>query len=59
MVDTSFHDGMTAEEMSARIARIPLGRVGTADEVAAMIQFLLLPASSYITGQVFAVTGGD
>jgi 3-oxoacyl-[acyl-carrier protein] reductase len=37
---------------------VPLGRMGTADEVAAVIAFLLSPATSYITGSVLRVDGG-
>ncbi len=38
--------------------RTPLGRVGEPAEVARAIAFLLMPASSYITGQSLAVDGG-
>ena len=38
--------------------RIPLGRPGTADEVAAAVTWLLSPISSYTTGSVIDVTGG-
>lgn len=37
---------------------IPLGRIGTPEEVAQTVLFLSSAASSYITGQVFAVDGG-
>ena len=37
----------------------PLGRSGTPDEVAAMIEFLCGRDASYITGQMFVVDGGD
>ena len=38
--------------------QIPLGRMGRPDEVARVVHFLCDDASSYITGQVFAVNGG-
>ena len=37
---------------------IPLGRMGTAEEVAALIVFLLSPAASYISGSVLRIDGG-
>jgi 3-oxoacyl-[acyl-carrier protein] reductase len=36
----------------------PLGRVGTAEEIAAAVGFLCLPEAGYITGQVLSVDGG-
>ena len=40
------------------VARTPLARVGEAEEVAAAVAFLCLPAASYITGQCLSVDGG-
>ncbi len=37
---------------------VPLGRMGTADEVAAIITFLIDPVASYVTGAVWTVDGG-
>lgn len=54
---------MTAEHLpdaqrDALLARIPLGRIGTAVEVADCVSFLAGPEASYITGQVLRVNGG-
>ncbi len=40
------------------LGEIPMKRLGTADEVASVIQFLLGPESAYVTGQVINVDGG-
>ncbi|MEP7225077.1 MAG: SDR family oxidoreductase, partial [Actinomycetota bacterium] len=40
------------------VARIPCGRLGEADEVARVVEFLVDPASSYITGDAYSINGG-
>jgi NAD(P)-dependent dehydrogenase (short-subunit alcohol dehydrogenase family) len=40
------------------VARIPLGRAGTGDDVAAMVVFLCSDQGSWITGQLYSVDGG-
>jgi len=40
------------------LSNIPLGRIGTAEEVAQVALFLASPAASYITGQTIVVDGG-
>lgn len=47
-----------AEARAAVVGRIPLGRPGTADEVAAVISFLASADASYVTGAVWSVDGG-
>jgi NAD(P)-dependent dehydrogenase (short-subunit alcohol dehydrogenase family) len=45
-------------EKAERRDRIPMGRYGSADEVAELIAFLASPRSSYITGQNIRIDGG-
>jgi len=42
----------------ALLARIPLGRIGSSQDVAEAVAFLAAPAASYITGHVLRVNGG-
>jgi 3-oxoacyl-[acyl-carrier protein] reductase len=47
--------GAAREEL---VARIPLGRIGRAEDVAAAVRFLVSPEAGYITGQVLRINGG-
>jgi 3-oxoacyl-[acyl-carrier protein] reductase len=52
-------DGTTEQEVLARFAEdIPLGRFGTAEEVADVAAFLASPRSAYVVGQSVAADGG-
>jgi NAD(P)-dependent dehydrogenase (short-subunit alcohol dehydrogenase family) len=42
----------------AAIAKVPQGRLGTADEVAELVHYLASPAAGYVTGQVIGIDGG-
>ncbi len=44
--------------LKAGNTKIPLGRIGTVEDVTNVLMFLASPASDYITGQEFFVTGG-
>jgi 3-oxoacyl-[acyl-carrier protein] reductase len=47
-----------AEARAARVARIPLGRMGEGREVGAVVAFLASERASFVTGSAWAVDGG-
>jgi NAD(P)-dependent dehydrogenase (short-subunit alcohol dehydrogenase family) len=50
---------LTSEEASARImSRTPMKRLGTPEEIADVVAYLLSDASSYVTGEIVTVDGG-
>jgi 3-oxoacyl-[acyl-carrier protein] reductase len=55
LIDTEMAHGAPLEEI---VAAIPLQRLGSAQEVAAVVSFLMSPDASYVTRQVIAVNGG-
>jgi 3-oxoacyl-[acyl-carrier protein] reductase len=58
LIDTDMAAAIPAAARDALLAQVPLGRIGTAREVAEVVGFLASDASAYITGQVFHVNGG-
>jgi 3-oxoacyl-[acyl-carrier protein] reductase len=57
-IETDMTAGMAESAREAYRAQIPLGRFGTADDVAAAVAFLASDGAAYITGQVIHVNGG-
>jgi 3-oxoacyl-[acyl-carrier protein] reductase len=51
-------DVLSDEQKTALAQKIPLGRLGTADEVANTVVFLASDAGGYITGSEIHVNGG-
>ncbi|NBX53841.1 MAG: SDR family oxidoreductase [Betaproteobacteria bacterium] len=59
LIDTDIHASAGMEDRVSKVAaQMPVGRAGSALEVAEVIAFLLSPASSYVTGSMINVSGG-
>ena len=58
LIDTDMTRAITDAAQQDWAASIPLGRLGTPDDIAAAVCFLASDAASYITGHVLAVNGG-
>jgi len=58
LIDTQMTQKLPEKAREAIISQIPIGRLGTAEEVADAVSFLVSEWADYITGQVIAVNGG-
>jgi 3-oxoacyl-[acyl-carrier protein] reductase len=57
-IDTDMTRALGEEQKSALLARIPMGRLGSAADVAAAVLFLCSDPAGYITGETVHVNGG-
>ena len=58
VIDTKMNAFLSEEEMSELESVIPMGRLGTPDEIAKVVAFLCSEQAGYITGQIVGVNGG-
>ena len=58
MVETAMTEAVNANSRSKILSRVPLGRMGRAEEIAAAVCFLASEEAGYITGHVLNVSGG-
>ncbi|HEX3773021.1 MAG TPA: 3-oxoacyl-ACP reductase family protein [Polyangiaceae bacterium] len=57
-VDTDMTSGLSDEQKTSMLSAVPLGRTGTAREIAAAIVYLASDEAGYVTGQALRVNGG-
>jgi NAD(P)-dependent dehydrogenase (short-subunit alcohol dehydrogenase family) len=58
VVHTPILDQLTPEQIAYMTSRIPMGRTGKPEEIAAVVHFLSSPDCSFVTGQCYDVSGG-
>jgi 3-oxoacyl-[acyl-carrier protein] reductase len=57
-IDTDMTRGLSEAQKSALLAQIPMARLGSPEDVAAAVLFLVSPQAGYITGETLHVNGG-
>lgn len=57
-IETSMTQKLDEKQREVLLKNVPLGRMGTPEDVARVVGFLCSPEADYITGQVIAVDGG-
>ena len=57
-IDTDMTRALSDDQRRLLLEQVPLGRLGTADEIAGAVLFLASPQASYITGETLHVNGG-
>jgi 3-oxoacyl-[acyl-carrier protein] reductase len=55
---TDMTDALSEDSRNALLAQVPLGRLGSADDVAHAVAFLASKEAGYITGETIHVNGG-
>ncbi len=58
VIETNMNAALTVEDLNSLVEETPVGRIGTANEIAKSIYFLASPAADFITGEVLNINGG-
>ena len=57
-IDTAMTEALPEKQREALLEQVPLQRLGTPEDVAAMVGFLASPMAAYVTGETLHVNGG-
>lgn len=57
-IETDIIESVNKERLATMLKKVPVGRIGSTEEVASLVYFLSSEESSYITGQVIHINGG-
>ncbi len=58
VIKTAILDGVAPSTVEYMVSKIPMGRTGTIEEVAALVHYLVSPEASFTTGQCYDISGG-
>ncbi|HZW31089.1 MAG TPA: SDR family NAD(P)-dependent oxidoreductase [Isosphaeraceae bacterium] len=58
VIRTAILDDLAPSTVAYMISKIPMGRTGTVEEVAALVHYLVSPEASFTTGQCYDISGG-
>ena len=58
VIRTKLLDAMAKDTVQYMVSKIPMGRTGTVEEIAALVHFLVSRESSFTTGQCYDISGG-
>ena len=58
VIRTKILDAIANETVQYMVSRIPMGRTGTIEEIAALVHYLVSPEASFTTGQCYDISGG-
>jgi 3-oxoacyl-[acyl-carrier protein] reductase len=58
VIRTALLDGLPTATIDYMVSKIPMGRTGTMEEVAALVHYLASPEAAFCTGQCYDLSGG-
>ena len=57
-IESEMTEKLNEAQKAGALSAIPMGRMGSSDDIASVVSFLVSPSAAYVTGQVLCVDGG-